>query len=573
MRSPLLLSVMLLPLLASAASADEFDVKSALNAVTVFPSGAEAVRSAEFQVPAGDHVIIVRDLPERLIDSSLRVEGEAAGGLEIGAVDSKKVYVDLAAGDGMLSASERERLEKEIEKLEDEKALLAARVAAAETQRRLMERLTDLPAAQPPVVRPAEGEAARYSDENWGRLFDLIGQRMGVADELIHKLNIDIRARDKDIDKLRKQLEQQPPKQEQHTEVRVAVTAKGAAKGKLRLKYQVYEASWRPFYDARLETGGKGDTAQLKIERRGGIRQWSGEDWSNVKLALSTTSPQKGAEAPVLYPSEVDLQPLEPPARPLAMNRMDQFRAAKRALAPQEGAGVMAEAAPEPVMAAAPAPESQAQVHQYAFQAVFEIPGLVTIPTTGDEKKVAISAEAIKPRLKLQAVPKLNESAYLYAEFELDAKSTPLLPGAVALYRDGTFTGNGDLPLVNAGDKHALGFGADEAVKVKRYEVKRQKGQTGLITTSKVDELRYNIEVTNLHDMPVDMVVIDQIPYSVNEQVEVKLLPTSSKPSRENVEGRRGILAWDFPLQAGEKRVINLDYTLSWPSDREITTR
>lgn len=580
MRSRFLLALLLFPMVPVAALAEDVEVKSALTGVTVFPSGAEVVREAELELKQGDHVIVVRDLPERLVDSSLRIEGEADGGLEIGAVDSKKLFIETGTGAGMLSETEREKLEKEIETLQDEKALLAARTEAARTQRRLMERLTDLPATQPPAVRLAEGDAARYSDESWGRLFDLIGARMGVADELINKLGAEMREKDKEIEKVQKHLDEEPPKQELRTEVRVAVNAKAGLKGKLKLKYQVQEASWRPFYDARLATGGKGQATQLRLERRAGIRQWSGEDWTDVKLALSTTSPQKGAEVPVLEPDEVDLAPLEPPApKPLAMPQMKSFSAARRAMAPteQDAAGVMAEAAPEAAMAPpppAPATEAAAAVQQFAFQAVFDIPGVVSVPTTGDEKKVAVSTDAITPKLKLQTVPKLNDNAYLYAEFEHDTKAVPLLPGEVALYRDGTYTGTGSLPHVIAGgDKFALGFGADEAVKVKHFEVKRQKGETGLITTSQVDERRYGIEVTNLHDMPVDMVVIDQIPYSVNEQVVVKLLPTATKPSRENVEERRGILAWDFPLKAGEKRTLNLDYTIAWPAGRDITSR
>ena len=133
--------------------------------------------------------------------------------------------------------------------------------------------------------------------------------------------------------------------------------------------------------------------------------------------------------------------------------------------------------------------------------------------------------------------------------------------GAVALYRDGTFSGNGHMPLINAGDDYALGFGADEAVKVVRAEVKRTKGEAGVFTSSKTDEWRYNIKVTNLHQTPIDVEVIDQIPYSVNEKVVVKLMPSSTKPSRQNLKDKRGILAWDFNLLPGAEKLINLNYS------------
>ena len=130
---------------------------------------------------------------------------------------------------------------------------------------------------------------------------------MAVADDLILKYRKEQRVKAKDIAKLKKRLSEQPPKKERQMEVRVAVHADAAMSGSLKLKYQVREASWRPFYDARLTTGQKGTKPTLSLMRRAGIRQWSGEDWSNVKLSLSTTSPQKGAQAPVLRPKRLDL--------------------------------------------------------------------------------------------------------------------------------------------------------------------------------------------------------------------------------------------------------------------------
>ena len=215
--------------------------------------------------------------------------------------------------------------------------------------------------------------------------------------------------------------------------------------------------------------------------------------------------------------------------------------------------------------------ERKASVRQYAFQAVFEIPGVLTIKPSGDEKKVAISSDKFEPLLKVKTVPKLDPTAFLYAKFTHSKKATPLLPGAVALYRDGTFTGNGFLPLVNAGEEHALGFGADDAVKVTRAQIKRTKGEEGVFTTSKIDERRYQIKVINRHQTQIDVEVLDQIPFSVNQKVVVRLLPTSTKPSRENIKDKRGILAWDFKLGSGSEKQIKLDYTITWPGDKRLS--
>ena len=59
------------------------------------------------------------------------------------------------------------------------------------------------------------------------------------------------------------------------------------------------------------------------------------------------------------------------------------------------------------------------------------------------------------------------------------ARGTPILPGQVSLFRDGTFVGNGRLPLLSPGEEHELGFGVDDAVRVtprhRRGEARRDR--------------------------------------------------------------------------------------------------
>ena len=580
MRASLLIATLLatVPLALSTAHGVEMEVKSSVTRVVVFPSGAQIVRSAKIDLVEGDQTIILRGLPERLIATSLRVEGVGESRFEIGAVDSKRVLVDLIAKDNVVDKSERKKLEKEIERLGDETALLGARINAAQTQRKLIEKLAELP-GRPPVGPLGAGGSASdvlYSAENWGKVFDLIGARLAIADDLILKYQQQQREKKQQVGKLKKRLALRPPRKQRQMEVRVAIAAKQAMKAGLIVKYQVREASWRPFYDARLNTGEGEGKVSLSLIRRAGIRQWSGEDWKNVKISLSTTSPQKGAQAPTLDPKRLDLIE-EVPASPNSPYGRT-YSKKTRGMVAQEMAPMNDQmaAAPAPRMMRRPklkrlkARERKATIRNYAFQAVFDIPGKITVLPKGHEKKVAISSEKIVPALKIKTVPKLNATAFLYAKFTHAKKSTPLLPGAVALYRDGTFTGNGALPLVPAGDEYELGFGADDAVKVVRSEIRRTKGKEGVWTTSKIDTQRYIIKVTNLHQQAVNIEVGDQIPYSVNEKVVVRLLPSSTKPSRQNIKDKRGILAWDFELAAGKEKQIKLDYTISWPADKKL---
>ena len=57
---------------------------SKIEAVTVFPSGAEIARAAKVTLEKGEHTIVFQDVAAEAVPSSIRVEGKATGNLDIG---------------------------------------------------------------------------------------------------------------------------------------------------------------------------------------------------------------------------------------------------------------------------------------------------------------------------------------------------------------------------------------------------------------------------------------------------------------------------------------------------------
>ena len=96
------------------------------------------------------------------------------------------------------------------------------------------------------------------------------------------------------------------------------------------------------------------------------------------------------------------------------------------------------------------AEEVRARVEVQAFQAIYAIAGRVTVPETGETKRVQIDEMQLDPALAVRAVPKREQKAYLYAKITV-ARGTPLLPGQVSLFRDTTFVGNGQPAAAGAG--------------------------------------------------------------------------------------------------------------------------
>jgi uncharacterized protein (TIGR02231 family) len=393
-------------------------------------------------------------------------------------------------------------------------------------------------------------------------------------------LDAQIKTRDLDrkIEDLKNKLAALAPARTEQTEVRVHVVAAAPLEADLSVRYQVRNAAWTPGYDARLATGSKTSPPRLDLTRRAEIRQHTGESWDNVALQLSTTRPTADAAAPQLQTVTVDF---EEPAKPSAsmapapqaasgetMARKLAVRQ-KRLDADQLGAGIADEAAP------APPPEEIAEqsatVAAAPFQAIFSVPNRLTIPDTGEAKRVLLQQDSIDPVLTVRAVPKIDTKAYLYAKLVLP-KGSPALPGTVALFRDGTFVGTGTLPVLSPGEDHELGFGADDQVRVRHAISEEKQGETGLISSAKTDSRNFRITIKNMHERAVQLVVHDQIPVSQNENIKVDIVgPTS--PTKKDIEDRRGVIAFESKLEPEEEKVIEFGYRVIWPGSRQIIYR
>ena len=124
--------------------------------------------------------------------------------------------------------------------------------------------------------------------------------------------------------------------------------------------------------------------------------------------------------------------------------------------------------------------------------------------------------------------------------------------------------------MLSPGEESKLGFGADDLIKVKRAEVRRNIGEEGIISTSNVDERAYDITVKNLHDFSLDVTVLDQMPYSTIEDVTVETLPGMTPPTVKDVDKKRGVLAWSFNLEPKAEKLIKHGFKTTWPEDMKV---
>lgn len=537
--------------LASPSWAADVDATSAIDTVAVYPDGATVTRVIAIDLGSGDSTLVAKDFPLTLDPSSLRVEGEAGAKLTIGTIDARP---PRAAPPVNLP-----ELDKRIEAFKDERADLQGAIDAAIARRKFAQRFAEAS----PAGLGEKGEARPITE--WRAAFTAVAEEVAAADTAIRDAARKQREIDRQIAQLEADRSAKPPSK---LEVRIDVASATATKATLRVTYAVRNARWLPLYDARLDTGAKDRKPQLELVRRAEVTQSTGEDWSNVTLGVSTVRIARGGSAPVLG-TLVAQYPQVP--KPMAAGSMPDNARLRSSLAPAPAAEpAQADRLQQFKFGAGTAiGEQEATAEIGDFQATFKIPGRVSLSVAEGAKSLKIAAMTVPADLAVRAAPVMDPTAFLEASFK-QTDDTTLLPGKVAIYRDGVFVGRGKLSASVKDDIVRLGFGADDKVKVERAVLKRNEGSAGLIVTSKTDERAFKTTVRNGHDFPIHVAIEDQLPVSENDEIVVEMLPATTPPTAKDIHDRRGVLEWSFDAKPGEVKDINFAWRVRWPKDKSM---
>jgi uncharacterized protein (TIGR02231 family) len=537
-------------LIGARAQAADIDANSAIDAVTVYPDGASVTRVITVDLPSGDNTLVSKDFPLTLDPSSLRVEGEAGARLTIGSVDARQPRP--------VTPADLSELDRKIEALKDQRADLDGAIASAEARRKFAERFAE---ASPAGIGE-KGEARPLAD--WRAAFAAVAEEVANADTAIRDAQRKQRDLDREIARLQSDRNIKPPSK---YEVRIDLAAEAATKATLRVTYSVRNAHWTPLYDARLDTGASDRKPMLELVRRAEINQSTGEDWTNVALAVSTVRVARGGNAPDLNSLIVQYPP--PPAPVAAAPMLDSVRRSARSMAvnePQQS--TMPAGAAE--LNAKKIDEAQGAAEIGAFHVAFQIPGRVTVTAHEGNKSLRIATTKIAPDLIVRSAPVVDPTGFLEASF-VQGDDAPLLAGQVSIYRDGMFVGRGRMTPASKDETVRLGFGADDKVKIERSVVKRNEGSAGLIvTTAKTDERAFKTTVRNGHDFPIKVAIEDQLPVSESDEIVVEMLPSTTPPTTTNLRDKRGVLQWAFEVKPSEVKDIAFAWRLRWPKDKGV---
>ena len=500
-------------------------------------------RRVEFTAPAGVHELIVPDLPPGTEAASLRVAG--AEGLTVGAVTlaTGRLPAPEAEPPAEVRAAEAEveRLQSVLRDREEAIAAIRLRVDAANERWRFLRALGS-----------NEGVAG-LDPARLVELSRLVGDETLAARQAAHAAEVEAataeRARKDDAEALER-AELALAALRSGAEGRAVLTlAVGAGReGPAHVDVTTFTpaATWRPVYDLRLV---RGAVPALTVERSAFVSQASGEDWRGVALTLSTARPMDRSVPGVVQPW------------------LRRILREDGILPHARGPGGMAEA--DAVMSAVP----QAAPAPVVDKAMLDFQGLTALYRYGNPVDVRDGVEDLRlklddlvfaPEMVAVAVPLQDATAFAVAKV-VNGAGQVILPGQASLYLDGAMVGSAALPLIASGADAEIGFGPVDGLRLTRTVPARSGGERGLLSSrNQLDEVA-TLKVENLtgEDWPIRL--LDRVPYS--EQDDLKVTVTATPPATEtDVEGQRGVLAWEFALPAGQTREIRLEHSITWPA-------
>ena len=514
--------------LAQATSIASATTPSRIDNVLVYPGGASVERVVPVKTGAQAQVLRLSCLTARFDPDSLQLKPTA--GINIGEVSVQTL--DRAAAPECANSP----LDSRIRELEDQEAALDAESAAQ-----------DLTLG---FLKNYGGGEGRNTPN---------AQITGTA-ETLRRTGLDalqkqrqFARRKEDIDRqLAPLVAERDRLQAANPQVRTVLVRLAASKdAELHLSYRLAQAGWEPVYRADLDT----TSGQLRLERHAQVAQSSGEDWSSVKLRLSTAQPRQASGMPPPYAWNLDILLPNPPSAPMMARAM-------AAPAPVAAEARMFKAAE----AADALPAFDVSVFQGEFATEFEVPGRVDVAATGQRIALALGSTQLDAKVMARTNPNMEAAAYLVAESKRPAGVWPA--GNLQLYRDGGYVGQSRLAIANQ-EQVDLFFGRDEMVRVTAEPEARNAGSTGFIGNRAEQKIGHVYRVENLHQRRFAVQVLEASPVPRHEDIKV-VSAFDPKPTTEAWRKQPGVVAWDFTLEPGASQRVSADYTISYPKDARI---
>jgi hypothetical protein len=297
--------------MAYAIEGNEQKAASKVTKATVFLNGAQVTRTASVNIPKGRSQVKFTGITSKLNKSSVKVSSD--GDFTIVSVMHQLNYLEAKKSNTKIDV-----LDTQADVINDKMQVANEMLAVYREEESLLATNKNLKGSQANLSVAEIRAAADFYRE---RYTEIKLKKLDLAKE--------IKSYRKELVVIANQLRELNAQQQKATsEVIVEVNTSKATKANFDISYLVSSAGWYPNYDIRV----KNVTSPISLTYKANVFQLSGEDWSNIKLTLSSGNPYQRSVRPILQPWKLNFQYNQPTAYKYQSQQ-------RQSAAPSSGAG------------------------------------------------------------------------------------------------------------------------------------------------------------------------------------------------------------------------------------------
>lgn len=310
----------------------------------------------------------------------------------------------------------------------------------------------------------------------------------------------------------------------------------------ISVTYITPNAGWQPFYDIRAESI---DTP-LDLITKGKVYQNTGKEWNNVKLSVSTYLPKTNQNRPILNPFYVqEAQNIQLQngyeSRNKALNSY-QLRDDEMAL--------------EEVVVT--------EVLSQQFNILYKVNGLQNVSSKNTSQTFILDKRSVEADYVFHTVPKITEDVFLLANIK-NWQSLNLMLTEANIYFQNNFMGKTRINPNYTKDEYPLSLGVEERVVVKRRLLDNLES-TRFLSNKKIDNYGYEINIRNNSGANIKLEILDQIPITQNNKIEIVDIETNGG----ELDEKTGSILWIENISNGSSKTLNFSYQLKYPKEMNL---
>jgi uncharacterized protein (TIGR02231 family) len=521
----------------------EKTVPSQIKGVTLFSGQAMVKREAFTTVKKGLNELFLEIEAFRVDKDSITAKIFGVG--EIFSVQFKKIPIKESPRENIKA------LEQKMNELKKSKRVLADKKEVLNKEESFLVSLIDFSKTQ----IPQEIKTSFPNMEDLTKTLIFLSSNFQKINDEKQSLDASIEEIEKEIKVLKEELNAlRRPVKKVRKVIEILFNAEKEQKIRIVADYLTKNANWEPLYKVSVPMA----LSEIDLTMFSKILQKTGEDWNHVALSISNVIPLSGVRLPYLSSWLLDVP------RPHAKVMGKTGRLAYEEAAPAIDMVKEKDYSEIPTQEAA---FTTAVKRELPLSFEYRIPQPIDIESRDKETILPLFTKKMQGDSYYYAVPKRSPLTFLVSKTKADKE---LLSGPLNVYFGGRYIGKTHLSEKKAGEEFHLSLGADREVMVKREKVKDKVKETyfGKIQRGTiVRELAYKIMVENMKDRSILLKVVDNIPVSRTDKIEVKELTMNPEPAQKNYRNKEGVMLWEYALDPEQHQEINIGFVVAYPKD------